>query len=240
MPNINLQNPVFAAIPPGININNQVAMLTQNEPKACGAYALVAAVGAFQTFPINAQITYAGQNPLTISSAINVANTFPEIASAVYALSGILNNNPPPELIALKQPNIYPIGGYNSLAVLAAAAIALGRSTKIHATDAGFAELNTKYAGEHARCISVVGAGNVEIGTQANPVKYQAPELTQTQLIVVAQNAALHIVARGSDGGYYDPGDGSLDNMWGDPDKQGFSVATGKNYSFGGVWMTIN
>lgn len=242
MPNINLANASFANIPPGITIANQVATLTQNAANACGAYALVAAVEAFPTFPRNAQITYLGQNPLTISSAITVINTFPQIASAVYALSGILNPPPvPPELIPVAPPNIYPINGYNSLAVLAAAAIALGRNTIIYATLAGFAALGGFYPGEQARCIAVVGGGNVQIGTAIAPVNYQQPAPTQTQVIVVANvGGGLHFIARGSDGGYYDPGNGSLGNMWGNPDLQGFQAATGGNYNFGGVWMTIN
>lgn len=255
MPDINLQNPVFAAIPPGITINNQAALLTQNAANACGAYALVAAVGAFQTFPINAQITYAGQNLPAISSTIAMANTFRELAAAVYAMSGILNpppnvqppQPPNPELMVPVPPNIYPINGYNSLAVLAAAAISLNRVPTIFATQAGFAMLSPFYPGEEDRCIAVVGVENVHIGGRgATVVTYQAPTATQTQVIVVANvGGGLHFVARGSDGGYYDPAPAvpphtNLGNMWGPPDNPGFNAATGGLYNFGGVWITIS
>ncbi len=238
---------------PEINANT-VQQMTQNNQNACGAFALVAAVGAFGVFPINLQIAQNLNQFALIFGLIARNYRFRELAEAVYQLSGILNPNPAlgNEIVALQMPNIYPTGGYNSLAVLAGVARSLGRQVSINATQEGFQNLAQQYPGERARCEAVVGQQNVHVGTPQNPVNYQVPAIEATQVIVVIGNAGmpnrtLHIVARGSvdannTSTYYDPGTGMLGLNWGDPDNPDFplnTAHTGTAYNFGEVWMTI-
>lgn len=251
------QNPGTLDNFPEIRTNTQ-AQMTQSAQNACGAYAMVAAVGAFGLFKFNEQIAQNLNQFALIFGLIARNYRFPALAAAVYELSGILNPNRPQgnEIINPHLPNnIYPTGGYNSPAVLAAAARSLGRNVSINATQDGFRNLAALYPGESDRCIAVVGQQNVHIGTQQNPVNYKEPSRDETQVIVVIanarqQNQTLHMVARGSNNSnnnnnsnYYDPGTGRLQLNWGDPTNSQFPKKTAKDgteYTFGGVWMTIS
>jgi hypothetical protein len=228
MPNISLITLVGI---PGVN---QAAM-TQNNPNACGAYAIIGAAGAFGIFPRIANLAYANAGPQVVNNNAMTAlpNTYHQLSAAAYTITGILNDNMAaipvvPELLAAG--NVY-----NSPAAMAQVAIDLGRpAPHINAQPFGFANLNALYPGERARCVGVVGAGNVNVAAGA----YAAPGLNQTHVVCVqVVGGGLHWVAQGSNGLFYDPADGSLNNNWapvntGDP--------MGPNYAFAGLWVVIS
>ncbi|BAP56715.1 hypothetical protein THII_2418 [Thioploca ingrica] len=62
----------------------------------------------------------------------------------------------------------------------------------------------------------------------------------ETQIICVNSGAGLHMLGRGSNGDYYDPATGTLNNNWGNPDAPGFGGATGGMYEFTGLWLVLN
>ncbi|MDD5411405.1 MAG: hypothetical protein PHF31_08325 [Methylobacter sp.] len=233
MPNITL---VTLAGINGFNIGTQVAQMTQPAGSdECGAYALVAATGAFGNPPVaaNTVIAYNGNNQL-----LSPADNFHQLATKVYVLTGILNIQ---RLIDQRPiiPELVAANGYNSPAALAQVAMTLGRAVTVNATQAGFALLNPLYPGEYARCVGVVGAGSVHVGTGMAPVNYAAPQPGETHIISVQNGGGgLHMLARGSDGNYYDPGNGSLGNTWGDPTLPGFNAASG--YTFAGLWLVLS
>ena len=240
MPNITLGT--LAGIP-GVN---QPAM-TQNGPLNCGAYALVAAVGAHGVFPVAAPlpvpVPLAYADPVTgvaTGAAINPADNYQQLSAAVYAVTGILNNAPPgpggavvPELIAAG--NVY-----NSPAAMAQVALNLGRNVQINVQAAGFGPLNALYPGAQARCIAVVGAANVNVA--AGP--YAAPGAAATQLVCVSTallgaGGGLHWLARGTNGNFYDPANGTLANAWVAPAApMALNTPVGP-YFFTGLWMDI-
>lgn len=49
---------------------------------------------------------------------------------------------------------------------------------------------------------------------------------------------ALHILARGSDGLYYDPATGVRNNDWGNPTAEQFKPLS--DYTFAGLWLVIS
>lgn len=230
MPNITL------ATLAGINnltALNQVAQMTQAQVNGCGAYALVAATGAFGNppVPLATNITYNGN-----AQTLLPADAFPQLAAKVYALTGILNPAFPP---IPANPELVPNNGYNSPAAMAQVALALGRAVIINITQAGYAALSPVYPGEYGRCVAVVGAPNVHVGTAMAPVNYAAPMAGETQIINVDNGGGgLHMLSRGSDGNYYDPANGSLGNAWGDPTLPGFNAASG--YTFTGLWLVLS
>jgi hypothetical protein len=216
----------------GLNADNQAVQMAQAQANGCGAYALVAATGAFGNPPVVADtpIAYNGNN-----AELTPADTFPLLAGNVYALTGILN---PSRLVNQAAPELVDANGYNSPAAMAQIALTLGRQVNVNITQLGFEILDPLYPGEQERCTAVVGAGNVHIGTAEAPVNYAAAQPGETQIICVQTNFGLHMVARGSDGNYYDPGNGSLGNDWGDPDAGGFFAAS--NYTFTGLWLVLS
>ena len=104
MPNITLAT--LAGIN-GLNAN-PVPQMTQAQVNGCGAYALVAAAGAFGNPPVavNTNIAYNGNN-----QQLTVADTFRQLAAKVYALTGILNPLFPP---IQANPELVANNGYNS------------------------------------------------------------------------------------------------------------------------------
>jgi hypothetical protein len=230
MPNITLAT--LAGIN-GLNGGNQVAQMTQAQLNGCGAYALVAAAGAFGNPPVavNTNIAYNGNN-----QQLTAADTFPQLAAKVYALTGILNPLFPP---IPANPELVPNNGYNSPAALAQVAVTLGRHVTVNITQAGNAALSPVYPGEYGRCVAVVGGGNVHVGTALAPVNYAAPQVGETHIISVDNGGGgLHMLARGYDGNYYDPGHGTLGNNWGNPTLPGFNAASG--YTFAGLWLVLS
>ena len=230
MPNISLAN--LAGIP-GVD---QAAM-TQNNPNACGAYAIIGAVGAFDVFPLVADLAYANAGPEAVDnqSASALADDYHQLSAAAYTVTGILNDNipnPPGAVV----PELLAAGNvYNSPAAMAQVTMNLGRvAPQINVQAAGYVLLNTLYPGETPRCTGVVGAGNVDVAAGA----YAAPGANETHVVCVQVNGGgLHWVAQGSDGQFYDPADGSLNNAWA-PVNTG--DAMGANYTFSGLWMVIS
>lgn len=215
---------------PGVN---QAAM-TQNNPNACGAYAIVGAVGAHGMFPQNAALEYANPDPQLVNNQANIAanNNYHVLSAAVYRITGILNNaagHPPvvPELLAAGN-------AFNSPAAMAQVAVDLGRpAPQINVQAPGFAVLGGMYPGAQARCAGVVGGARINVA--AGP--YAAPGVNETHVVCVNVGAgALHWLAQGSDGQFYDPAHGTLDNVW-NPVNTGDQM--GANYTFTGLWMVI-
>jgi len=229
MPNISL---VTLAGIPGVN----QATMTQVNPNACGAYAIIGAVGAHGVFPLVTNLDYAnaGPQPVNNHAALAAANNFTQLSTSAYAVTGILNNaipNPPAAVV----PELITAGNvYNSPAAMAQVAIDLGRpAPQINVQPVGYAMLNALYPGETPRCQGVVGAGNVNVAAGAHAV----PALNETHAICVQVNGGgLHWVSQGSDGLCYDPADGSVNNAWA-PVNTG--DAMGPNYTFAGLWMVI-
>ena len=227
MPNITLGT--LGGIP-GIN---QAAM-TQGNPNACGAYATVAAVGAHGGFPMQANLAYQNAGPQAVNNAaaIAVADTYHQLSAAVYTITGILNI--PAGAIPVN-PELSTAGNvYNSPAAMAKAAIDMGRpAPQINIQAAGFANLGALYPGEQARCQGVVGVGNVNVAAG----NYAVPGANATHMVCVAvNNGGLHWVAQGSNGNFYDPASGSLNNAWA-PVNTGNPM--GPNYSCAGLWLVI-
>jgi hypothetical protein len=228
MPNIDL---ISLAGIPGVN---QAAM-TQANPNSCGAYAIVGAVGAFGIFPLVAALAYANAGPQIVNnqSATAILNNYHQLSTAVYTVTGILSNQMPPIPVV---PELLVAGNaYNSPAAMAKVAMDLGRvAPQINVQAAGYNFLNAIYPGETARCTGVVGAGNVNVAAGA----YVAPGLNQTHIVCVQViGGGLHWVAQGSNGNFYDPADGSINNNWA-PVNTG--NAMGPNYTFSGLWMVIS
>lgn len=229
MPNINL---ITLAGIPGVN---QAAM-TQNNANACGAYAIIGAAGAFGIFPRIANLAYANAGPQVVNnqSVTALADSYHQLSAAAYTITGILNNaipHPPAAVV----PELLAAGNvYNSPAAMSQVAIDLGRpAPHINVQAAGYAVLNALYPGETARCTAVVGAPNVNIAAGA----YAAPLALQTNVVCVqVAGGGLHWVAQGSDGLFYDPANGTVNNAWapvntGDP--------MGAHYTFAGLWLVI-
>jgi len=214
---------------PGVN----QATMKQTGPYNCGAYAIIAAVGAHGAFPQAAALAYANGGPQIVNNNANthLADNYTQLSAAAYTVTGILNNAPGnpvvPELLAAGHV-------YNSPAAMAQVAMNLGRpAPQINAQAAGFANLSALYPNERARCNGVVGAVNVNVA--AGP--YAAPAANATHVVCVAvAGGGLHWLAQGSDGRFYDPDDGSLNNAWA-PVNTG--DAMGPHYTFAGLWMSI-
>jgi hypothetical protein len=230
MPDISL---VTLAGIPGVN---QAAM-TQNNPNACGAYAIIGAVGAFGIFPRIANLAYANAGPQAVNnhSATALADNYHQLSAAAYTITGILNNNIPNPPAAV-MPELLAAGNvYNSPAAMAKVAMDFGRpAPRISVQRAGYIFLNALYPGETPRCIGVVGAANVNIAAAA----YLFPAANQTHIVCVqVYGGGLHWVAQGSNGQFYDPANGSLNNNWA-PVNTG--DAMGPNYTFAGLWIVIS
>ncbi|AUP80213.1 hypothetical protein [Flavivirga eckloniae] len=230
MPNISL---VTLAGIPGID---QAAM-TQNDPNACGAYVIIGSVGAFGIFPLVTDLAYTNEGPQEVdnASATALADDYHQLSAKAYMVTGILNNNIPEQPAAVV-PELLAAGNvYNSPAAMAQVAIDLGRpAPQINAQAAGYAFLNVLYPRETPRCVEVVGDANVDIDAG----DYAAPGAGQTHAVCVQVNGGgLHWVAQGSDGQFYDPDDGSLNNNW-EPVHTGDPM--GVNYAFTGLWMVIS
>ena len=228
MPNIDL---ITLAGIPGVN---QAAMVQAN-PNSCGAYALVAAVGAFGIFPLKAVLSYADAGPQIVNnqSVTAILDDYHQLSAAVYTVTGILSDQMPPIPVV---PELLVAGNaYNSPAAMAKVAMDLGRvAPQINVQAAGFLHLNAIYPNERARCIAVVGGGNVNVAAGA----YAAPGLNQTHIVCVqVVGGGLHWVAQGSNGDFYDPADGSTNNNWA-PVNTGDAMRLG--YTFSGLWMVIN
>ena len=241
MPNITAGN--IGAIPGGLA---PAAMTQPAGSDMCGAYALVAAVGAHGgVFPVAAAapVPLAYADPVTgvaTAAAINAADTYHQLSAAVYAVTGILNNAAPGPAGAVVPELIAAGGVYNSPAAMAQVAINLGRAVQINALAPGFAFLNALYPGAQARCIAVVGAANVNVA--AGP--YAAPGAAATQLVCVSTallgaGGGLHWLARGTNGNFYDPANGTLANAWVAPAApMALNTPVGP-YFFTGLWMDI-
>lgn len=244
MPNIDL---VTLAGIPGIGVNT-VFQMTQAAANACGAYALVAAVGAFGRFPVQVGgLPIAYQNAGLFSVATNAvlmpANTYAQLTASVYKVVGILNLLP----IPLVPPVIPELGNgpnlYNSPAAIASVAMQIGAlppqlTVRVDTSAAGLPLLQF-YPGEVQRCQCAVGVANVNANGTA---VYAPPAANQTQIICV-QNllGGLHWLARGSNGQWYDPGLGTTNNAW-VLNLANNEIRDATNtlvYRFSGVWLTI-
>lgn len=118
---------------------------------------------------------------------------------------------------------------------MAQAAMNMGRPIPplVKAQTAGFDQLVKLYPGERQRCNDVVGAANVKVdaGDYAPP----SPDATHIVCVNVV-GGGLHWVAQGSNGNFYDPGNGTTNNAW-NPVNTG--DAMGANYTFAGLWLVI-
>ena len=224
MPNITLAT--LAGIP-GVN----PAAMTQANPNSCGAYAIIAAVGAHGGFPMVANLVYANIGPQAVNNnaVTAVNNTYHQLSAAAYTITGILNNvvgNPAnPELLATG--NVY-----NSPAAMAQVTMDLGRpAPQINMQAAGLPAMAGRYPNEQARCTAVVGVANVDTNAGA----YGAPGLNGTHVVCVSQGGALHWLACGSNGDFYDPANGTLNNNW-NPVNTRDPMG---GYNFTGLWMEI-
>jgi len=226
MPNISL---VTLAGIPGVS----QAEMTQPHANDCGAYAVIGAVGAHGAFPRVAPLSYvnAGPQPVNNHSQTAVADTYSRLSGKAYSITGILNI---PTGAVPVNPQLLTAGSaYNSPAAMAKVAMDLGRvAPNINAQAAGFAPLSALYPGEQARCAGVVGQGNVNV----NAGNYAAPAANDTHIVCVHAGGGLHWVAQGSDGHFYDPANGSINNVW-------TPVHTNDpmgNYTFAGLWIVIH
>ncbi|MFA3763038.1 hypothetical protein V1951_22680 [Yersinia sp. 2544 StPb PI] len=200
---------------------NPVSQLTQPPlSNECGAYALTATLAAFALWPESTIITY-GEN----NNVIQQDDDFINAKDKIYGLTGILNPDGGANVAG---------GGYNSPAAMAAVAIDFARVVSVNITAAGLYALGALYPAEQAACVAVVGEPNVH-----TDAVYVEPAHGQVQLICVASGPqALHMLARGSDGLYYDPATGVRDNDWGNPTAELFEQLSG--YEFVGLWLVIS
>ena len=225
MPNISLANLVGI---PGVN----AAAMTQPNPNDCGAYAIIGAVGAFGVFPMAVPLAYqnAGPGVVNNNSAVAAPDNYHQLSAAAYIITGILN---PPVGAVPVAPELNGAGNsYNSPAAMAQVAIDLGRNPpQINTQAAGYANLGALYPGARARCEGVVGVAHVSV--TAGP--YSRPTNDFTHIVCVDTGAGLHWVAQGTDGNFYDPGNGTLHNVWA-PVNTGDAMGP---YTFTGLWMVI-
>lgn len=200
---------------------NPIAQLTQPPfSNECGAYALTAALAAFALWPENTIIAYGENNNVIVQD-----DDFVSAKDKIYGLTGILNPDGGDNVAG---------GGYNSPAAMAAVAMDFAHTVSVNITAAGLYALGALYPDEQAACVAVVGAANVHTDGV-----YVDPADGQVQLICVFSGPqALHILARGSDGRYYDPATGVRNNDWGNPTAEQFEAFSG--YEFAGLWLVIS
>jgi len=247
MPDINLGT---LALIPGLAGLTAVAAARVMEQtpgsNLCGAYALVAAVGAYGPIAPNTVLTYsftAAAGRITLSRKTAALDPYRELGRKVYDVTGILNIGPPLPPPPLPPPAVVPEllengNVYNSPAAMAKVAKDLGRAPRINALTDGILALGALYPGEQARCLTVVGAPNIKV----DHVSYDPP-VAETHIVCVysgmAPNFNLHWLARGSNGLYYDPRDGTLNNNWGGILPRGYLAPIGP-YFFAGLWIVIS
>ncbi|MEH2237064.1 hypothetical protein [Nostoc sp.] len=225
---------------------NTVAQMTQVNQNHCGAYALVAAIGAFGRFPVQVgglPIAYqnAGPFPVARNAVLMPTNTYAQLAALVYQVVGILNLLPNPLVFPVTPELGNGLNLYNSPAAIASVAMQIGAplpqlTVRVDTSAAGL-QLLQFYPNEVQRCQCAVGMANVnETGTAV----YALPALNQTQIVCVQANHNLHWVVRGSNGQWYDPGTGLMNNQW-NVDVVNNTIIAGMNvvYQFSGVWLTI-
>ncbi|MDH4320760.1 MAG: hypothetical protein OEV73_04600 [Desulfobulbaceae bacterium] len=223
MPDISLAN--LNGIP-GVN---QAAM-TQANLNDCGAYAIIAAVGAFGVFPVVANLAYADPGPqaVNVNGATTAEDTYPQLAATVYGVTGILNNAAAMPVV----PELLAAGNvYSAPAAMAKVAMDLGRQVLVRAQAAGFIALSALYPGERARCVAVVGGANVDTNAGA----YAPPGPLATHVVCVSTGGGLHWLGQGSNGEFYDPADGTLNNRL-EPVNTNDRMGP---YTFTGLWLEI-
>lgn len=225
MPDINLVN--LNGIP-GLS---QVTMIQAND-NDCGAYAIIAAVGAHRGFPMISNLAYNSPGPqlVNVNAVTAIADTYPQLSAHVYSITGILNNagNMMPVV-----PELLAAGNvYNSPAAMAQVAMNLGRQVSINVQEAGFIALNALYPNEKCRCEAIVGPGNVNVAAG----NYAAPGPQETHVVCVKTEEGFHWLASGSNGDFYDPADGTLNNNW---NPVNTNDPMGMQYVFTGLWMEI-
>ncbi|EEQ05490.1 hypothetical protein [Yersinia bercovieri] len=218
MPNLTTSIPLNLLLG---QLADPVGQLTQPPfSNECGAYALTATLAAFADWPESTIITY-----LENTNVIYQVDDFVTAKTKIYGLTGILNPDGGANVAN---------EGYNSPAAMAAVAMDFTRTASVSITTAGLFALGMLYPHEQVACEAVVGQQNVH--TDAD---YTDPNVGQVQLICVASGPqALHMLARGSDGLYYDPATGIRNNDWGNPTLAEFQQQSG--YEFAGLWLTIS
>lgn len=211
------------------------AAMTQSNPNACGAYALIGAVGAFGIFPAINILSFVSIGPESIMKAgtIKQGDDYHALSLSIYGITGVLNIQDPtiPPPVA---PELLNAGNvYNSPAAMLSAIIDFGVfQVKIFAQKKGFAAINKLYPGAKQRCINLVTTANVNV----NAALYAKPAAKQTKIVCVNKNdGTIHWVAQGSDGYFYDPLNGKVNNTW-TPRKTGDAMG---NYTFSGLWIEI-
>ena len=189
--------------------------------------------GAHGVFPVEKKLSYANNGPESVNKEGNTKkeDDYHKLSAAAYAVTGILNNASgipvSPELKA--SGNVY-----NSPAAMAKVALDFGKEVEINVQEAGLQVLSALYPNEKGRCEEVVGGSKVD----AKAGDYSKPSGDQTNLVCVSVGGGgLHWVAQGSDGNFYDPGDGSLNNKW---NPKNANDNMGGNYQFSGLWMVIS
>jgi len=222
MPNINIGT--LSKIP---NVD-KTAMTQPGGSRSCGAYAMVGVLGAFNKFPSDKQISYTNDGPEKVNNqaTFNQGMKYPDLANEIYHVTGILNMpQGVPELIASGSM-------FNTPAAMAKVAKDMGMDNiKVNVLSKDYKGLSASYPNEENRCVDIVGRENVIIDAP----EYKAPKNdNEINVVCVFSGSSLHWLAQGSDGKFYDPGDGSVDNNW-----NPVSGSMG-SYTFAGLWITIS
>ena len=105
--------------------------MQQNSDNACGAYAIIAAVGAFGVFPVEKKLSYANNGPESVNKEGNTKkeDDYHKLSAAAYVVTGILNNasGTPVSLELKASGNVY-----NSPAAMAKVALDFGKKVEIN------------------------------------------------------------------------------------------------------------
>ncbi|EEQ10320.1 hypothetical protein ymoll0001_210 [Yersinia mollaretii ATCC 43969] len=218
MPNLTTSLPLNLLLG---RLSNPVGELTQPPlSNECGAYALTATLAAFADWPESTIITYQEN-----TNVIHQSDDFIHAKNKIYCLTGVLNPDGGANVAE---------GGYNSPAAIAAVAMDFSLKASVNITTAGLFALGELYPHEWSACEAVVGEQNRHIDAV-----YTDPYDGQVQLIcAVSGPQELHMLARGSDGLYYDPNTGIRNNDWGNPMLSLFQQHS--DYEFAGLWLTLS
>ena len=257
MPNITLNtlDRIQGIDPQNEYVSQQAMNQNRAQNNLCGAYATVAALGSLGIFPVSQDVTLLRllqeedddiNNPgVDLRATISPDHDFHQLSNLVYTVTGILNPLPKDANTADPVPVVPELiagGGYNSPAAMAWVAIQLGTRVGMGILKTG-SILQCLYPGEQGRCKQVIGENNINL----KAVQYAPPKDNQINLVCVSSRSGLHWLAQSSNGAFYDPADGSINQLskgWQQPKKIDSPVANingsyPRNYRFAGLWLVI-